>query len=217
MEATFCIVDLAGFTALTETHGDTAAADLALRFSGLAGNALANDGRLLKTMGDAALVATPHPDGALRFLSRLWTVTAKEPDFPALRAGVHHGSAVERDGDVFGSAVNLAARVAARASGEQVLATGQVANAAREAGIEVTNLGRFTLRNLREPVELFSLGLGMKDSSELDPVCRMRVNRGAAAGRLSLGGTMYWFCSLRCAGLFAADPAAYINSGAPSS
>lgn len=33
VEATFCFVDLAGFTALTEAHGDDAAADLIARFS----------------------------------------------------------------------------------------------------------------------------------------------------------------------------------------
>ena len=32
---------------------------------------------------------------------------------PAVRVGMHHGSAIERDGDYFGAAVNLAARVSA--------------------------------------------------------------------------------------------------------
>ena len=47
----------------------------------------------------------------------------KEPDFPVLRAGLHRGRAVERGADVFGAAVNLAARIASSASGGEVLAT----------------------------------------------------------------------------------------------
>ena len=46
----------------------------------------------------------------------------KEPDFPVLSAGLHHGRAVERGADVFGAAVNLAARLTSYASGDEVLA-----------------------------------------------------------------------------------------------
>ena len=40
---------------------------------------------------------------------------------PAVRVGLHHGSAVERDGDHFGAAVNIAARISAVATGGEVL------------------------------------------------------------------------------------------------
>ena len=46
---------------------------------------------------------------------------------PAVRVGLHHGTAVERDGDYFGAAVNLAARVSAEANGGEVLLTGHTA------------------------------------------------------------------------------------------
>jgi len=58
VEATFCFVDVAGFSALTEAHGDTAAADLLERFTALANGALGDEGRLVKTIGDAVLVTT---------------------------------------------------------------------------------------------------------------------------------------------------------------
>jgi len=210
VEATFCFVDLAGFSALTEAHGDTAAADLAQRFCALVEEALGEDGRLLKSIGDAVLVAAPSPGEAVSFLEHLLDRAAVEPGFPVLRAGLHHGEAVERGGDVFGAAVNLAARVTSQAAGGQVLATGLVADAARAHGIDVTDLGEVALRNVRDPVRLFLLGIGGSDHPEaIDPVCRMRVRRDRAGGRLRFEGAAYYFCSLECAGKFALAPASY--------
>jgi class 3 adenylate cyclase len=215
-EATFCFVDLAGFTALTETHGDRAAADLVERFLALVEASLNDETRIVDTIGDAVLTISPSPDEALDFLARLFTKVATEPDFPVLRAGLHHGEVVERGGRFFGTTLNLAARVAGQARGDQVLATRPVADAARQAGIQVTSLGAHTLRNLREPVELFSLQLSGADAnSVLDPVCRMRVDKEAAAGHLRFSETDFWFCSLHCAGLFAAEPERYFPSLAP--
>jgi YHS domain-containing protein len=66
------------------------------------------------------------------------------------------------------------------------------------------------LRNVREPLELFALNVAPTSGvSALDPVCRMRVQPERAAGHLRVDGTDYWFCSLRCAALFAGDPKPY--------
>lgn len=212
VERTFCFVDLAGFTALTETHGDEEAADLLLRFERAVTEALGDDATLVDTVGDAAFVVATEPANALSFLTRLWTRALGEPHFPALRAGLHHGEAVQRGERWFGTAVNLAARVAAQARGEQVLATAKVAVAARAAGIEVTSLGEFRLRNLRDPVDLFCLALVAPDSEgSLDPVCRMRVSPNTAVGQLKFAGQTFWFCSLSCIEAFAAEPQAFVS------
>jgi adenylate cyclase len=214
MEATFCFVDLAGFTALTEAHGAEAAADCVQRFGRSVEDALAGEGRLIERVGDAVFVTTPTAGPAVRFLVRLFTSTAHEQDFPVLRAGLHHGEALERDGSFFGATVNLAARVAAQARGGQVLATAPVAAAARGEGVEVSSLGMFTLRNVRDPVELFALEVCESldaGADAIDPVCRMRVSRQQAAGQLRFDGVEYWFCSLGCAAAFAASPNAYVR------
>jgi class 3 adenylate cyclase/YHS domain-containing protein len=209
MEATFCFVDMAGFTALTEAHGDDEAARFALRLGELVDHALGDGGRVVKTIGDAVMAVAPAPDAAVTFVQRLWQVCASEPDFPVLRAGLHHGEAVERGADVFGAAVNLAARVTARASGGQVLATSVVADAARAHHVPVASLGAVLLRHVRQPVELFSLDLSHDRDVVVDPVCRMRVAPESAAGQFRVDGVDYWFCSLQCARAFLADPLAY--------
>jgi adenylate cyclase len=207
IEATFCFVDLAGFTALTEAHGDEDAADVATRFADLTRSVLEPGDRLVKTIGDAVLVTSSGAVQGVELVERLLTVTAGEPRFPALRAGLHYGEAVQRDGDVFGASVNLAARVASEAHAGEVLGTSAIAHAARELGIPVADLGSVSLKNVRGSIRLYSLALvvGATDTP-IDPVCHSPVDRRAAAGRLRYRTGEYWFCSLTCAAAFASNP-----------
>jgi len=207
IEATFGFIDLAGFTALTEAHGDFDAADIATRFAELARAALGPGDRLIKTIGDAVLVASPTPSAALDLVDRLLTAAADEKTLPSLRAGLHHGPAIERDADVFGAAVNLAARVAAEAYAGEVLVTAAIAEVASERGIPVAEIGAVALKNVGEATVLSSLGfmVGAMEPA-IDPVCQAIVDRRAAAGQLSHERKTYWFCSLTCAAAFASNP-----------
>jgi len=209
MEATFCFVDLAGFSALTETHGDNAGADLAQRFAAMTQSALRDEGRLVDTVGDAVFLSSETPARMLHVVARLWREAEATADFPAVRAGIHNGDAVLRDGRWFGTSVNVAARIAALASGGRVFATPAVAAVARAEGISAEALGLVALRNIRERIELFSLALGADSGSAIDPVCRMRIRPDTAAGHLRFGERDFWFCSLRCVAEFAANPQAH--------
>ena len=183
---------MAGFTALTEAHGDLDAAGVAARFEALARGALVEPARLVKTMGDAVMVVAPDAGAAVATALALGAAIEGEPLFPAVAAGVHCGSAVERDGDWFGAAVNLAARIAAYARPGQLLCTEGVAEAARALGsVEVHAVGQVSFRNVTEPVELFELhDLGRAvAAAEVDPVCRMRVDPGEAAGTRRTGAS----------------------------
>jgi adenylate cyclase len=205
--ATFCFVDLAGFTALTEAHGDEDAAELATRFADLTRAALRPGDRLVKTLGDAVLVTSPSPLRGIDLVEQLLTSAAADPRFPPLRAGLHHGQAVQRNGDVFGAAVNLAARVAGEAHSGEVLGTEPIAEAAHERGIPVADLGAVALKNVRGTVPLFSLALVLGEADPaVDPVCQTPIDRRGATGRLLYRGVEYWFCSLTCAAAFASNP-----------
>ena len=209
-ERTFTFIDLAGFTAMTEAMSDEDAADVVARFCDIAREALGNEDRLVKSIGDAVMLVSPDPGRALQLVGRTLDLVAAETSFPLPRAGLHHGPAAERDGDFFGAAVNLAARVAGQAFGGQVLTTTLVAEAARKHDIRVVCLGGFRLRNVSDEVDLFGIHIGPPiEGGAVDPVCHMRVERDSAAGRLQYGDADYWFCSLKCAALFAATPAAY--------
>ena len=210
-ELAVVFVDLAGFTALTETHGDVEAADLVERFVGIVTDSLGAGDRIIKSIGDAVMLTSPTVSAAVRLVRAIVERCDAARQFPAARAGLHFGPVVRRGDDVFGSTVNLAARVAAQAVAHQTLATSVIASAAVSHGIAATSIGTVMLRNIGEPVELFELDTCVSDGDVTDPVCRMQVQPSAAAGQLQYDGISYWFCSLECAGRFAAAPQRYIR------
>ncbi|MEX2556080.1 MAG: adenylate/guanylate cyclase domain-containing protein [Actinomycetota bacterium] len=210
-EATFLFADLSGFTALTEAHGDLDAAQIAKRFSALTKNALAGDARLVKTIGDEVMIVASTPrEGASTALALARAVKA-ESLFPAVRAGLHHGPAVEQDSDFFGAAVNLAARVAGHARSGQILCTDTVASNIPGSGIETIAAGLGHFKNISEPVRLFEIvdPQHRDGASDVDPVCQMRIASGTAQGQLVYAGRTWLFCSFDCARTFAERPDTY--------
>jgi adenylate cyclase len=208
--SSFVFADIAGFTALTEAHGDEEAVAVVGRFSdAVAAELPAAGGEHVKTIGDALMLRVPDPGQAILLGLRIVRGALADHGEPAIRVGLHHGSAVEREGDYFGAAVNLAARISAVAAGGEVLVSGQTAALVPELeGVVYESRGRHVLRTVREPVELFAaLEVGeTADRLPVDPVCRMAVDPERAPGRLLHGGTAYFFCSLTCAGEFARHP-----------
>ena len=209
--ATFLFADIAGFTALTEAHGDEDAALLVADFCDrVQGRLDDHGGTQIKTIGDALMLRVPDPEQAVLLGLYIAHDVLEGPGAPAVRVGLHHGPAVERDGDYFGAAVNLAARVSAAAAGGEVLMTAHTAALASDLeGVLYESRGRQTLRNVRDPVELVAAlreGHTTGHGLVVDPVCRMAVDPDHAAGRLVYEDTAYFFCSLGCAGEFARRP-----------
>jgi class 3 adenylate cyclase len=211
--ATFVFADIAGYTALTEAHGDADAAELAARFCrAISEVAAESGGEVIKTIGDAVMVRHAVAAQAVDLgLTAAHDVIAGH-GFPAVRVGMHHGPAIEREGDWFGATVNLAARVAALAAGGEVLVTGAVLERTGELeGVEYENRGERRIRNVATRVPLFAAVRDERSSEarHVDPVCRMLVAEGREAGSFRHGGTLYRFCSLECARRFLLDPDAY--------
>ena len=189
MDATVLFADLAGYSALTEAHGDESAADLLAHFYELARAAVGADGRLVKTIGDAVMIVAEAPSAAASIALRLAASASAESSFPAVRIGLHAGPVVERQGDVFGATVNLAARVVAHARPGQILCTSQVAQALA-GGPPVHARGTAVFKNMVEPVEIFEIDAMDSATARgvIDPVCRMRVDPDAAPARIDFAG-----------------------------
>lgn len=213
LERSFAFVDLAGFTALTEVHGDEEAVRQVERFVDLARTSLKPGDQLVKCLGDAVMLCFESPEPALTALRRLLKGCQELESLPVPRVGLHHGPAIRRNNDWFGATVNLAARVAGQAQGGQTLGTALIATAARSQAIPVTELGCFDLRNIAQRVELYELALVAPTiATSLDPVCRMQISHANASGRLRHEGHDWWFCSLACAHAFTSDPDRYIDA-----
>jgi adenylate cyclase len=215
-EATFTFADLSGFTALTEAHGDEEAADLVGEFCARVSQLLdRHDGEQVKSIGDALMLRSAHASQAIHLGLDIVEEVGHQHGFPSVRVGMHTGPAVERQGDWFGTAVNVAARVSAAAAGSEVLLTGATRRAAGELpDVSLHQRGRQRLRNVAEPVELFAALRAGEHSPEglpIDPVCRMAVDPEHAAGRLRHGLAEYYLCSLKCIRAFAQAPERYVS------
>lgn len=212
---TFCFVDIAGYTALTDTHGEYAAADLIQTFERLLEQAIEDTGTIHEFIGDCAFLVFPDVDSCCKALVRLFESINNRNYFPVVRAGIHHGSALKKGGRYFGSTINVAARVSAQAIGGQVLCTREVAEAlAPPEAYSIEPLGEFKLRNIPEPLELFVLNMPGDSESAIDPVCKMQIDRRSAAGQLVYEDERYFFCSLECAKKFVSSPGSFVNESA---
>lgn len=216
---TFVFADLAGYTALTEAHGDAQAADLVGEFCAVVRRLVgAHGAEEVKTIGDAVMIRANHPADAVRLGLELVEVVGRQHGFPSVRVGIHTGLAVERDRDWFGTAVNVAARVSAAAGGGEVLMTAATLEVADElAEIELSERGRRQLRNVAAPVLLYAAARAGERTPEklpVDPVCRMAVDPMRSAGKLHHGGREYHFCSITCARAFTAAPESHVGPSA---
>ncbi|MPY97004.1 MAG: adenylate/guanylate cyclase domain-containing protein [Actinophytocola sp.] len=127
---TVVFTDLEGFTSYTARHGDDAALTLLAEHYRVVGPIVRRwGGRVVKRLGDGLMLVFDDPGYAVRAAVEL--VDAR-PDALPLRAGVHHGTVVVTKDDLFGHAVNVAARVTDLAKGGQVLVSSDVLDAAGE-------------------------------------------------------------------------------------
>jgi adenylate cyclase len=155
---TFLFADLVGFTALAELHGDDVAADVAVRFGAEAARLATEHGaRLVKSLGDAVMIRSDDAADAVLLGTRLHEALATIPGMPPVHVGMHTGRAVERGGDWFGAAVNLAARVSDAARGGELLVTeATVAAAGDIRGVELECLGPQTFKKVSGSTSVYA-------------------------------------------------------------
>ena len=205
--ATVAFIDLAGFSAIADVYGDAAAIDVLEVFESMVHEALSGYGPPVKWIGDEAMLSFPGPEIAIQVLGKLLQACRKEPRLPLTRAGLNHGPVIRRASDLFGSTVNVAARIAALASPGQLLATRPIAEAAAAKGILVKNLGEVALRSVADQVALYEIELAPSpDPAWIDPVCKMHAPY-ASFRRAAPEGP--WFCSPRCEEAYRKSPQTY--------
>lgn len=212
----FLFADLAGYTALTEAHGDDRAADLAVEFfDHVAGLLAERPCDLVKTLGDAVMVRGDEILEVVLLGLEIEGGIGRHHGWPPVRVGIHAGRAVERRGDWFGAAVNVAARALDAAEAGQVVVTDDARAQIRSPLVEFRPLGHHELRNVLEGHDLFqALSAGTEPSAPpIDPVCRMYVERRRCPHSAEHRGVIYHFCSDACAGAFAATPERYASPG----
>jgi adenylate cyclase len=124
-------VDIVGFTELGEQVPADELAAVVRDFERRVDAAVQPPVRLVKTIGDAAMLVATDPDPLLAAVLGLVGDSAEHPVGLLLRGGVAAGEALQRAGDWYGRPVNLASRLTAFARRGSVVATGELREAAR--------------------------------------------------------------------------------------
>lgn len=213
---TFLFADLAGFTALTEAHGDEEAADLIASFCTEVREMLPEHGaEQVKSIGDALMIRADNAAAAIRLALRIVGEVGGRHGFPAVRVGLHTGPAVARGDDWFGATVNLASRVSGHAAADEVLLTDATRQAALHEldEIEMVCRERAQFKNVRQPVELWAVlpdgQRAERGPLKIDPICRMAVRPERAFATVRHPDRTLHFCSKACADAFREDPEQY--------
>lgn len=161
-EVTVLITDMEGSTAFTAEEGDRTAVELMRVHERLVRQTLGvHEGREIKSMGDGFMLMFPSPASgvmcALDLLDALAQHNEMRPDQPLnVRMGINSGPVIEEKGDIYGTTVNAASRVAAKARSGQVLVSQGVRDAAAEdVDCNFVDRGLFWLKGLREQWRLF--------------------------------------------------------------
>src|SRR5579884_1441277 len=132
-ELTFLIADVRGYTRFTRERGDAEAARLARTFAGLARDAVeARGGRVVELRGDEALAVFTSPAAAVRAAGELVAACREEAELQSdlplhVGVGIDVGEAVPVEDGFRGAALNLVARLCARAEAGQVLVSAELA------------------------------------------------------------------------------------------
>jgi adenylate cyclase len=154
-DVTVCFADLVGFTRLGEEVPPDELGRLAVRLEALATEVAEPPVRLVKTIGDAAMLASPEPAPLLgAALSLIEAADGEGEDFPQLRAGAALGQALPRAGDWYGRPVNLASRITGIARPGSLLVERELRESVAD-GYRWSFAGERRLKGVRGAVPLF--------------------------------------------------------------
>ena len=165
---TILFTDMEGSTALTQRLGDAKAQDILREHNTVIRDALkAHGGSEIKHTGDGIMASFGSASRALNCAvaiqqafappDRSLPVRAETPYPVRVRIGLNAGEPVAEEHDLFGTAVQLAARICARAEPGQVLAANVVRELAAGKGFLFSDHGDVALRGFEDPVRLYEV------------------------------------------------------------
>jgi class 3 adenylate cyclase len=177
---TILFADVSGSTRLFETRGDEVARRIVANvLLALAEVSARHGGRVVKTIGDEIMCTFPGPLNGLLAATDMHRRIKGDPEFQrdnlAIRIGLHHGEALVENGDVFGDAVNTAARMADKslARRDQIVATASTVNGVTNTtGLRVRPLGSAWVLGKQAPIEIVDV-LWQEDLAHVTTVQRV--------------------------------------------
>ena len=159
---TILFTDVEGSTALTQRLGDTGARKVLRAHEGIVREALkSHGGSEVKSMGDGFMASFSSATKALECAIAMQRAfaehneAAREPML--VRVGLNAGEPIAEDDDLFGTAVNEAARITAAAKGGEILVANVVRELAKGKEFMFGDRGETSLKGFDDPVRLYEV------------------------------------------------------------
>jgi adenylate cyclase len=151
------------------------------------------------------------PLDALVTAQQLNASTLEEHHFLTIHAGIHYGSILLENGNLFGSTINVAARIMNIATRGQILCSSAFVDEIKnQPGITFKPFGKHKLKNVMAEIELFELSSADQSTPfHIDPVCHMLVDPQKGNHAFIFQGKIFHFCGIRCMDLFKSNPEAF--------
>jgi len=169
---TILFTDMEGSTALTQRLGDARAREVLRQHERMVREALrAHGGSEVKALGDGFMASFSSATRALECaiaMQRAFAASNAARPEPVegraeqirVRIGLNAGEPIAEEADLFGTAVNLAARIAAQAAGGEILASDVVRQLVAGKGFLFVDRGDVALRGFEDPVRLYEVRWG---------------------------------------------------------
>jgi len=177
-EIAILIADLSGYTALTETHGATSAADLIDIYIEIVTNSLVGNASLHQSVGDEVLIISQSADHLFSTAIMLLQNASGQHNFLQVHGALHYGKLVNRNNNYFGSAINITSRMASHAVAGTFLCSEEFLKALSAIPVKYAiPKGKYSFKNVSEEKEVFEIKLDKPEPLYIDPVCRMIINK----------------------------------------
>jgi class 3 adenylate cyclase len=196
----FAFIDLSGFTAFTEHHGDDLTVSVLGAFRSRVREIAARRGvRVTKWLGDGAMLSSADTPAVVAMVVELATRPPEAVPL-GLRAGLANGPVIMFEGDDYiGRPANVAARLCDAATPGRPLATREVASQA-PVWLDSGEFERFEIHGLDRPVDATVLTIGEGPNMVTDPCCGLALpSRPGLDTRFGQDGSILRFCSTACA------------------
>lgn len=173
-DSTLAIVfaDICQSTQLFENYGDVRAREIVMKTLTIIMELIEeNEGSVIKTIGDEVMCTFPDSENAVRVACEIHKAISQDVSLSlfevSVKVGLHYGDVLLEKNDVFGDAVNIAARMASLANANQIITTrAAVEKLSEDLRINTRFIDLLKVHGKQKEIEIFEV-IWQEDSTDL--------------------------------------------------
>ncbi|HEY9080205.1 adenylate/guanylate cyclase domain-containing protein [Magnetovibrio sp.] len=172
---TVLFTDIAGSTAMTQKLGDEGAQAVVRSHNSIVREAIQGfSGKEIKHTGDGIMASFPSAaagvEAAMEMQKRTRSHNESDPNHPlGLKIGLNAGEPISEDDDLFGTTVQLAARIVDKASAGQILVSSSVHGLSQGKSLKFERFADLDMKGFDDPVTVYSVVWNPDDAPATPP------------------------------------------------